>query len=189
MATVSDLQNIRFSGNYKADSLLENPAPWNFIPDGRKVLYYTFDVSTGSVADRDSSTTLTSFNSSQMQAARQIMAYSSQVTGITFTEVGSSSQADIHFAATNLQGRTTAGLNSSFYNYSFTGPEQTLTSLNAESVVYLDNVEFASINNTPTAGGLGYEVLLHEVGHALGLAHPFDSPAPCPRPRTIPTTR
>lgn len=180
MATVSDLQNIRFSGNPQADSLLENPAPWNFFPDGRKVLYYTFDVRAGSVADQDSNTALTAFNIGQVQSARQIMAYAGQVTGITFTEVSSSAQADIHFAATNLQGPTTAGLASSFYNYGYSGSEQTLTSLNAEVVIYLDNVEHARINNTPNAGTVGYEVLLHEVGHALGLAHPFDSPRPLP---------
>ncbi len=40
--------------------------------------------------------------------------------------------------------------------------------------MYLDNAEFAGINNAPTAGGDGFEVLLHEMGHALGLKHLFD---------------
>ena len=37
MATVSDLQRIVYSGNPQADALLDNPSPWNFFPDGRKV--------------------------------------------------------------------------------------------------------------------------------------------------------
>lgn len=93
--------------------------------------------------------------------------------------MGSSAQADLHFVATNIPGASTAGLASTLYNYSYNG-SQTLTPLNAESVVYLDNVEHAGINSQPTAGRVGYEVLLHEIGHALGLAHPFDSSRPLP---------
>lgn len=179
MATVSDLQRIVYSGNPQADSLLDNPVPWNFWPDGRKVIYYTFDASPGSVAATDAGRPVTAFNSAQQQSARQILQYAATVTGISFQEVGSSAQADLHFVATNLPGVSTAGLASSFYNYSYNG-SQVLTQLNAETVVYLDNVEHAGINNNPVAGGSGYEVLLHEVGHALGLAHPFDSSRPLP---------
>ncbi len=179
MATVSDLQRIVYSGNPQADALLDNPSPWNFFPDGRKVLYYTFDASPGSVAASDAGRPITAFNMAQQQATRQILQHAAAVTGIVFTEVGSSAQADLHFVATNIPGASTAGLASTFYNYSYNG-SQTLTQLNAESVVYLDNVEHAGINNQPAAGGAGYEVLLHEVGHALGLAHPFDSSRPLP---------
>ncbi len=177
MATVSDLQRIVYSGNPQADSLLDNPVPWNFWPDGRKVIYYTFDASPGSVAATDAGRSVTAFNTAQQQSTRQILQYAATVTGITFQETGSSAQADLHFVATNLPGSSTAGLASSFYSYSYNG-SQVLTQLNAETVVYLDNVEHAGINNNPVAGGSGYEVLLHEVGHALGLAHPFDSSRP-----------
>jgi hypothetical protein len=179
MATVSDLQNIVYSGNPQADSLLDSPPPWNLWPDGRKVIYYTFDASAGSVAASDAGRAITAFNASQQQATRQILQYVATVTGIPFSEVSGSSQADWHFVATNIPGASTAGLASTFYNYSYNG-SQVLTRLNAETVVYLDNVEHAGINNQPTAGGAGYEVLLHEVGHALGLAHPFESPKPLP---------
>ncbi len=177
--TVSDLQNMRFSGNPQADALLGGTPVWNFWPDGRKVIYYTFDAGAGSEAAKTGSP-VTAFNAAQKQSAKQILAYASSVTGITFAEVATSAQADLHFAATNLQGPSTAGLASSGYSYGYTVPGQVLTSLNIEAVVYLDNVEHAGINNNPTAGGSGYEVLLHEVGHALGLSHPFDSSHPLP---------
>ena len=171
---------MRFSGNPNADALLDSPAPWNFLTNGRKVLYYTFDATPSSVAAHDSNTEVMAFNTVQMQAARQIMAHAGEVTGITFVEVKTSAQADLHFVNADLKGPTTAGMTSKFYNYSYTGSGQTLVSLNAEAVVYLDNVEHAEPNNRPTAGSLGYEVLLHEVGHALGLTHPFDSSRPLP---------
>lgn len=174
VTTATDLETIVYSGDHRVDALLGFPAVWNFWPDGRKLLYYTFDASTGSIMDVETTQSVTAFNAAQQQAARQILQYASAVTGIVFSEVGSSALADVHFAATNLQGRTTAGLTSSFYSY-YTDRNDVLTDLDAESLVYLDNVEYASSNQQPTAGSVGYEVLLHEIGHMLGLGHPFDT--------------
>jgi len=174
VATATDLERIVYSGDHRVDALLGFPAVWNFWPDGRKVLYYTFDASTGSVIDVETTRPILAFNAAQQQAARQILQYASSVTGITFTEVSSSTLADVHFAATDLVGRTTAGLTSSYYSY-YTGSNDVVTQLDAESLVYLDNAEHADINQLPTAGSAGYEVLLHEVGHMLGLGHPFDT--------------
>ncbi|MFI3123467.1 MAG: M10 family metallopeptidase C-terminal domain-containing protein, partial [Methylococcales bacterium] len=38
------------------------------------------------------------------------------------------------------------------------------------------DVQWAKENGTPTAETRGYETLLHEIGHALGLKHPFEIP-------------
>lgn len=65
MATVSVLQRVVYSGNPQADALLDNPAPWNIFPDGRKVLYYTFDASPGSVAASDAGRPTLAFNATQ----------------------------------------------------------------------------------------------------------------------------
>lgn len=178
-ATVSDLQRLVYSGDARADALLQDPSIWNFWPDGRNVLYYTFDASAGSVVDSRMTPSVTAFNAAQKLATRQILQHASAVTGIVFTEVPGSAQADIHFAAANLQGAATAGMATSFYSYSFQS-DGALTRLEAECLVYLDNVEHANINNQPVAGTIGYEILLHEVGHMLGLAHPFDSARPLP---------
>src|SRR5690606_19475010 len=43
----------------------------------------------------------------------------------------------------------------------------------ANPYVYLDNVEWAGQNSNPAPGSAGYQTLLHELGHALGLGHPF----------------
>ena len=178
-AKVSDLTTVVYSGDYRADALLDNVAPWNFWPDGRNVLYFTFDVSAGSVIDTETVAPVTRFNAAQQQATRAILQYASTVTGLGFVEVSGSAQADVHFGATNLQGASVAGLASSYWRYS-SAQDGTIVSLEAESIIYLDNVEQAGINSQPVAGSIGYEVLLHEVGHMLGLAHPFDSPRPLP---------
>lgn len=171
-ATAADLETVVYSGDYRVDALLDFPAVWNFFPDGRNVLYYTFDAGAGSIIDSKAAQAVSAFNATQQQAARQILHYASGVTGIVFSEVGSSDVADIHFAATNLAGSTTAGLTSAYYSYT-TGNNGALIKLNAETLVYLDNVEHARINQQPVAGSAGYEVLLHEIGHMLGLGHPF----------------
>ena len=179
MATISDLTATQYSGDARADALLDEVVPWNYYPDGRQVLYYTFDASAGSLIDQETVAPVRPFNAAQMLAARQILQYAATVTGITFMETASSTQADIHFGAANLQGPSVAGLTSWGYSYNYDAGG-TIARLDIEAIIYLDNVEHAGINTTPQAGGYGYEVLLHEVGHLLGLAHPFDSPYPLP---------
>ena len=122
--------------------------------------------------DKGTSEALTAFNGAQRAAAASILSYASSVTGIRFVETASGSTADFHFGAIDIAGSTTSGLTNSHSNYSYSGQE--VASYTAESYIYLDNVEFAGNNATPSAGSEGYETLLHEIGHALGLRHPFD---------------
>ena len=170
MVSIHDVTTVDYSGDLRVDALLFDTVDWNYLLPHRTTLFYTFDLS---VVDPETPAAVTAFNASQRAAAIEIMAESARVTGISFTQVASGAAADIHFGAYNLAGINSAGLTQTFEQYSY-GSGNVLTAYEGEAFVFLDNAEFANINTSLTAGSEGYEVLLHEIGHALGLGHPFD---------------
>ncbi len=176
MATTADVTTITYSGDDRVDALLETGRAWNFLLPARTTLYYTFDLS---VIAGQAAGPVTAFSAAQKDAATAILAYTAGVTGIQFAQVQNGSSADIHFGTTNIAGASTAGQTQLTASYS-SKSGGVLTAYNADAFVFLDNAEFASTNATPTAGNSGFEILLHEIGHALGLGHPFDAPHALP---------
>jgi serralysin len=172
MATVSQVTSRPESGMAHIDALVGEAQPWNFL--GRDVLYYSFSVTSGGETHNPDVNLATrmSFNETQKGATRAILSYVSQVTGIRFAETADGNQADIHFAYADIVHPYITGLAMNGYTYQYMGSE--VTRLNVDSWVYLDSVQWASENQSPTAGSWGYETLLHEIGHVLGLKHPFD---------------
>ncbi|MFO1200434.1 MAG: Ig-like domain-containing protein [Burkholderiaceae bacterium] len=176
MATVTDITTIDYSGDLRADSLLQLGPGWNYLLPARNTLYYTFDLA---VITSKASGPVSTFNAAQKSAVASILSYVTSITGIGFSEVASASSADLHFGDTNLSGGSTSGLTQTQWSYSSSGGG-TLTAYSADAYVFLDNAEWGAQNAAPTAGSTGYETLLHEIGHALGLGHPFDDPYPLP---------
>ena len=176
MPTTLDVSTIRYSTDSRVNSLLRDTIDWNYLLPERTTLYYTFDITAeeASPSGASFSGSATVFNTEQKNAAISILSYVSTVTGISFSETPASAFADFHFANIDLTGTSTAGLCSGKESWSYNSLNNELTKYNAEAYVYLDNVEFLNINNNPTLGSSGYEVLLHEMGHALGLGHPFE---------------
>ncbi|MRV71130.1 DUF4214 domain-containing protein [Duganella sp. FT92W] len=174
MATVTQVTSITSSGLTYIDALLSNSPNWNYLTPASNTIYYTFSVAGNNESgNSDILSAPLAFSTSQQSATRTAMAYIAQLTGITFTETTNTSLAQVHFANANIDGAQVAGLCSSSYNYSY-NQNNVVTAYEASAYIYMDNVEWGNENANLAAGGQGYETLLHELGHMLGLKHPFD---------------
>ncbi len=170
MATVSDITTTPLSGLNHIDALLDKGPDWNYLSNSNaNVLYFTFSTESGNEPDKSGQET---FSASQQAATRTAFTYLQQITGIEFRETGNGTAAQIHLANMDLDGTFTTGLCSWLAGYRSTS-NGTLTEYTANAYVYLDNAEWEHITSNLTPGTQGYETLLHELGHALGLKHPF----------------
>jgi serralysin len=110
----------------------------------------------------------------QKQAARKVLASISAVANIAFNEVSGVGQ--VVFGQSAQDGSAGYAYTPSF-SYSTTNSIiQSVTELQAAGDVWLNRY----VNLDPadwSPGGNGYATLLHEMGHALGLKHPFEAPA------------
>jgi serralysin len=180
MATVSDITTTPLSGLNYIDALLDSGPDWNFLTNSSGTpiytLTYTFSVSAGTEdaasAQKNFTGAQQAFSASQQDATRTALAYISKLTGIQFAETGDGNAAQLHFADVNLIASNVTGLCSWHSSYGYEGVQ--LRSYDADAYVYLDNVEWNYQNANLAQGGQGYETLLHELGHALGLKHPFE---------------
>ncbi len=174
MANISDLENTLLSGLNHIDALLDEGPDWNYLANAGNTIRYTFSTLSGNETGNTDivAGSLTSFNATQQANVRLAMAYVSSLTGIVFSETNTGTAADIHFSSANLVGSTTTGLCSWRIQYYPDGAQ--FTGYTANAYIYLDNVEFASANGSLFKGSDGYETILHEIGHALGLKHPFE---------------
>ena len=182
MATVSEITNTPLSGLNHIDALLDSGPDWNYLTDaqGNRVttLSYTFSIVSGTEVAGAGQTlgytgSLQAFSATQQAATRTAFAYISSLTGIQFVETAIGTNAQIHLADANITTSNVTGLCSWRSSYGYRGSE--LSTYDADAYVYLDNVEWRSQNTSLAPGGKGYETLLHELGHALGLKHSFDT--------------
>ncbi|NHZ89807.1 DUF4214 domain-containing protein [Massilia sp. CCM 8733] len=169
MATVSDITVTPTSGLIHIDALLDSGPDWNYLTPAGNTILYTFSVASGNEATQSGQT---AFSASQQTHARAAFAALAAVTGITFTETANGLAADVHLASVNIAGASTSGLCSWSSSYSYSG--STVTMYDAQAYVYLDNVEFAASNANLSPGTNGFQTLLHELGHMIGLKHPFE---------------
>ncbi len=152
-----DIAMSLVSGNNAIDSLVFSS--WSGSPGVPASVTYQFLTSPPSGADAGDRNGFKAMTAVQKQAVREAFAQWSSVANITFTEV--TSGANIRLG-TNYQGDTSSG-----YSY-LPEPEKGITQVE----LYLNNA--GSYNNDYTPGAFGPSVLLHEIGHTLGLKHPGD---------------
>jgi hypothetical protein len=175
MATTTDIKTTYTSGYNNIDALLDEGPDWNYLTGNpANTLYYTFSVASGNeVINGQPVTGQEAFSWNQQHYTRQAIGYIAQVTGINFVETSSGEAAQVHFANFDIASYDTVGLcswNSTYRSYT-TGE---LVSYDADAYIYLDNREHAGQSANLAPGGSGYETLLHELGHMLGLKHPHE---------------
>lgn len=175
MPKLSDIETTPLSPLYHVNALLDEGPDWNFLTPAGNTILYTFSVASGNeVRNGTPLGGQQAFSISQQLNARTAMTYISQLTGIVFQETNDGASAHVHLANIDIASANTVGLcswNVSYRSNSVTGD---LVSYEADAYVYLDNREFAGVNANLSPGGSGYETLLHELGHMLGLKHPHE---------------
>ena len=99
-------------------------------------------------------------DSVQQQAVRDAFDYLSSIINVSFVMSDQPGQADINFGTNNQ-----AAVNSSGYaNVPHGGGDHPV-------YLFLDN-SANNLNGTMTQGSYGWQTLIHEIGHTLGLKHP-----------------
>lgn len=112
------------------------------------------------------------FNEANKAAVRAALAKFSEVADLTFTEVAGSENADLRYFLDDLSSE---GLGA-FAGYASPGTGDIHLNSKLFSKLYLNEFGEYKTKQSLAEGQSGFEVLLHETGHALGLKHPFEAP-------------
>ncbi len=173
MPKLDVIKASQLSGWNHIDALLDDGPGWNWLTPTRSTIYYSFSVTAGTDPKSTGVTgALSAFNAAQQAAVVDILRQIKQLTGITFTEIGDGAKADIHFANANIITANNAGLTNWTSSYQYDSKQEIINYV-AQAYVYVDNAESGNLYSAPAAGNYAYELLMHELGHAMGLKHPF----------------
>jgi serralysin len=130
---------------------------WNKVPGSGDTLRFSFLAAPPSDASADDRLGFVPMNDAQRAATRAALQSWAAMADLVFVEVATG--GDLQFGTNNQVADKTAG-----YAY-FPDP-----AYRPSSAVYLNNQEASSLKLS--AGEYGFAVLIHEIGHALGLKHP-----------------
>ncbi len=110
-------------------------------------------------------------NSYERTASQSALANIQAVTNITFTQdLSMGSSTDITF------GVTSSKMSSGTFAYAYIPMHNASANASLAGDVWI-NVSIATTEQTYQPSGYGYLALIHELGHGLGLKHPFEAPS------------
>lgn len=149
--------------SYFIDSLMyASGARWNAqsIRGTPVEVTYSFMSAAPSYSSPSEMSTFEAFNATQQAAAAEVLGLYAGVANISFVAASDAGDGGQIRFGRNEQDASTAG----YANAPGTSAKA--------GDIWIDKTD--AINSVPSRGSYGYEVLTHEVGHALGLKHPFE---------------
>lgn len=130
-------------------------------------------------AEQDPNVGFAAFTSEEKAYARSLHAYVASITNLTFTEVADSTPGAIRWGGHQMATTGSGLMGYAFYpSYGYTtsgGNVATTTLSDSAGDIFMNNHTLATFKTRFYAGGSGYQVVIHEFGHALGLKHPFET--------------
>jgi Ca2+-binding RTX toxin-like protein len=159
---------------------------WNITADlGTPVVVtYSFPTSLPSYDTRNAGREHAAYSDAHKVHVRTALETWAMAGGLTFVEVPDQIGGDIQFSFLDMQGiLNSAGNQASGWAYYpsydwLTGPDGQLEKFssnnNVGGDVILNLSYYSTAPSTISPGQRGYSILLHEIGHALGLKHPFE---------------
>lgn len=146
-----------------AGNLIRGGESWSASPGTAVTVTYSFDTSNSDQTDASGNATgFIALSAAQRAAAQQSLALFSDAGNITFTQAAANT-GTMRFSAYNS---TTDGAGAYAYFPGGTGANDLAGDVNLNN----DSVSTTSIPR----GSYSFFAMLHEIGHAMGLAHPGD---------------